>query len=718
MVADIGSMVAAVSDPREVYLEVVKCAGTLACGARAVLLFAYEHGTMFVAAEWRADGGDAAPALFSLQGDPSTWSDGIPDAAVRSKIEREHPGFRARARPLRLSTGVDLGAGCVGGVVFILDKAQDEQQPLRATCDDNLADSEALSFLCQIGPIVFGSYTKVFAASIAQRLHTSVEWASDAAETIRKATGADVVLVYHREQGQLRITGTSTGAVALRDLPIAGDSLTERCTAELRQVLIPDVENPSDPEIAHLHRDSLKRISTALEWPGIRSWYCHPVVADTRSSGVVKILTRSGGRFLDPSCVEVVTAVTAHVASEFERRFRTDMLDGLNEVSTRLSGKEGSALAKELIEEFERWAHKFIQADCHVAVIAAVSSQQASLFAANEAFDAASFEKANASELDALTTTPLQHRWRELPSFTLPDSFRSHHQLAVPISLNSNTLLRGCVLVIASNPLGRRERTATTEAAREISILLDYEQRRHLRVVEGARFRHALLGPVQGVMNQADVLNRLVKHGQVTADQLRDVAARISSEANAIGLWRDIQRLYASKEVRIVKRTQALRPIVERCVDRYREPIRVERSSQLELSFRASGSLDIPVDEPAIDLVLTNLLDNARKYCFAHTIVTVIVESLRSTVRVAVEDIGHGIPRRLETRIYQVGERLDWEDRVRSIDGTGLGLPISLALVEAHGGRLYHECTEGISTSDVNRCRVRFTMELPSRWRT
>jgi signal transduction histidine kinase len=722
-VAKLGAMVAGARDPREVYTAVVAGAGSLARAGRALLFLADEHGRLFGSAEW--SGGDSSGSqpetpFFSMRGHPALWSDGVPDD-VATRIQRDHPGFRVRPHALLLSAGSDVDPPPVGGAVFVMDRTDDRPLP---TCDDDLADHEAASFLRQVAPIVLGSHSKVFAAAIGRQLRdaspavtvdqASPNWASDIAQLIQRKTAADAVLIYQRERGELRITGASTEAQALRGLSLTRDSLTERCISTGRNVLIPDTDDRSYPEVANLRRDSMHETAVRLGWRGIRSWYCQPVVVSRLSLGAIKLLTRSGGRFLDPTCIDVVTAVAAHIEREMARHTWTDVLDGLNKLAANLSGKEGRALADDMVGELEAWAHRFIQEDCRLVLIASVYTPRASVFAASKPIDVRAFEEANSQQLDALSVSPIAER---LPTFILPDAFRRADQIAVRITLASNPLLRGCVLMIAEQPAGQQAWSAAAEAAREIALLLDYEQRTRLRIEQGARFRHALLGPVQGLMNQAGALNRLVKRGPAEPEKLREIAARVKSEANAIGLWRDIQRLYATTEVRVVPRTQALRPIVERCVERFREPLRVERSCALEIDFRSAGSLDIPIDEPAIDLVLTNLLDNARKYSFAHTTVKVTVESLRSVVRVTVEDVGHGIPPRLQERIYQVGERLDWEDRVRSIDGTGLGLPISRKIVVAHGGRLYHECDEGISVSDSNRCRVRFIIELPNRWR-
>ena len=709
--AKLGAMVAMARSTRDIHAGIVGSAGSLARAAGAVIFLAGDRGMLYGMSQWfggRSTETQHNAACFSMRSGPGSWERDVPIPVI-DRIQQAYPGYRVRRYALPLSPDAEHPPR---GVVFLMDRAEDLRL---ATCDDELAEHEASSFLRQVAPIVFGSYSKVFAASIGPRLReaspavdrASPTWASAIAQTIREAVGADAVLIYQRELGDLRVTGASTGHDTLLGMSIARDTLTQRCISERRHSFIPDITDQSDPNVGLLNLDMMNKITSTLGWSGVRSWHCQPVEVEAQSLGAIKLLTVSGGSYLDPSCVEIVTAIAAHLGVEMARHFRTDVLEGLNRVTESLSGKEGQALAAAMIQELEAWTRRFIDEDCRVVIMASVHAPHPSVFAASASIDIKSFQLENATQLATLQGP-----------FQLPDPLLRSQQLQVPIRLTGNSMLRGCLLLITEHPVGQQGRAAANDAAREIAILLDYEQRARLRAEQTARFRHALLGPVQGLMNEADEITRMIRRGNIDVEELQTIAAYIRNEANAVGKWRELQRLYASNDhVKVVLQRRPLRPLVERCVDRFREPIRVERESTLSLDFRATGSLDIPMDESAIDLVLNNLLDNARKYAFAHTTITMTVENLRSVVRITVEDIGHDIPDRLDERIYEVGERLDWEDPVRAIRGTGLGLPISRAIALAHNGRLFHECETGIS-SDPNRSRVRFILELPSGWRS
>ena len=133
-------------------------------------------------------------------------------------------------------------------------------------------------------------------------------------------------------------------------------------------------------------------------------------------------------------------------------------------------------------------------------------------------------------------------------------------------------------------------------------------------------------------------------------------------------------------------------------------------------AWRPYGQVRFAFDEEGIDLVLSNLLDNAVKYSFKETDINVglVVEQHRA--RLWVHNVGHRIPERLNEQIYKVSKRLDWDDPFRSIEGQGLGLPMAKAIVEAHGGEIRHSSRRWLKgrRKETEPYKVRFTVELPT----
>jgi PAS domain S-box-containing protein len=104
---------------------------------------------------------------------------------------------------------------------------------------------------------------------------------------------------------------------------------------------------------------------------------------------------------------------------------------------------------------------------------------------------------------------------------------------------------------------------------------------------------------------------------------------------------------------------------------------------------------DLPpvlVDPDLLERILLNLLSNAMKYSPADRLVRLAASHKDGEVLVSVADLGEGIAREDQPRIF---ERFYRPKGVRRSDSVGLGLYITRMLVEAHGGRIRVKSTPG-----------------------
>jgi signal transduction histidine kinase len=90
-------------------------------------------------------------------------------------------------------------------------------------------------------------------------------------------------------------------------------------------------------------------------------------------------------------------------------------------------------------------------------------------------------------------------------------------------------------------------------------------------------------------------------------------------------------------------------------------------------------------DQDAAIRVLTNLLDNARKYSPPDSRVHIKVAEESEMVRFSIRDEGTGIPEEERSGVFERFRRLDGGQRK---PGSGLGLYICRGLVDAHGGTI------------------------------
>jgi two-component system phosphate regulon sensor histidine kinase PhoR len=122
---------------------------------------------------------------------------------------------------------------------------------------------------------------------------------------------------------------------------------------------------------------------------------------------------------------------------------------------------------------------------------------------------------------------------------------------------------------------------------------------------------------------------------------------------------------------------------------------RVEKK-RMELVNDASDAVAL-ADRKALEHVITNLIDNAVKYCTAGCTVRVWSEPTSDGVRLLVEDDGPGIEDKHLPRLFERFYRVD-PGRSRELGGTGLGLSIVKNLVEAMSGRVSVESAPGAGT--------------------
>jgi len=100
-------------------------------------------------------------------------------------------------------------------------------------------------------------------------------------------------------------------------------------------------------------------------------------------------------------------------------------------------------------------------------------------------------------------------------------------------------------------------------------------------------------------------------------------------------------------------------------------------------------------DHHRIFQVLSNLIHNAIKFTPSGGSITVRVSVREHECVVSVADTGIGIPKRELKSIFERFRQLDASDR----RGLGLGLYISLLIVEAHGGRIWADSEPGAGTT-------------------
>lgn len=203
---------------------------------------------------------------------------------------------------------------------------------------------------------------------------------------------------------------------------------------------------------------------------------------------------------------------------------------------------------------------------------------------------------------------------------------------------------------------------------------------------------HELRGPITVIRGYLDVLAQetdLSTHPdhQVLLDRLDVSAARLSGY---VGNILNVAK-YDRRHLKLHLREDRLAGIYQTVAD------------DLSLRARAQGrslSVNLPNDLPTIAAdrnslseVMANLIDNAIKYSHegGQVIVSAAVDG--DFVKFIVQDSGIGIPSSVVSNLFTKFYRS--HRSATNVTGTGLGLYISKAIIESHGGKIGVKSVEG-----------------------
>ncbi|WP_062906405.1 sensor histidine kinase [Mycobacterium avium] len=108
-----------------------------------------------------------------------------------------------------------------------------------------------------------------------------------------------------------------------------------------------------------------------------------------------------------------------------------------------------------------------------------------------------------------------------------------------------------------------------------------------------------------------------------------------------------------------------------------------------QIGVRRTGltALNVRADATRLSQIVSNLLDNARRYTPAGGAIEIDLRAGDGAAEITVTDTGPGIPDDEREHIFDRLVRLD-AGRARDHGGAGLGLAIARALARAHGGDL------------------------------
>jgi two-component system phosphate regulon sensor histidine kinase PhoR len=201
---------------------------------------------------------------------------------------------------------------------------------------------------------------------------------------------------------------------------------------------------------------------------------------------------------------------------------------------------------------------------------------------------------------------------------------------------------------------------------------------------------HELRTPIASVKALAETLNEgAIEDPSVAKDFLSRINAEADKLAQMVQELGELSRI-ESGEAPLQKRRINIAEAIGHAVNRLRA--QADRA-ELKLDIDIPPTLpEVMADEARVEQVLVNLIHNAIKFTPSGGRISISAKAKDNDILVSVADTGIGISPDDLPRIF---ERFYKADKSRSGGGTGLGLAIAKHIVEAHGGRIWAESTEG-----------------------
>ena len=221
-----------------------------------------------------------------------------------------------------------------------------------------------------------------------------------------------------------------------------------------------------------------------------------------------------------------------------------------------------------------------------------------------------------------------------------------------------------------------------------ISTARDISERRAVERMQrefATMVGHELKNPLAALSGFAQLMRRRGTYSQRAVEAIVQQAGRLD---RIVGDLLDVSRFEAGR-LDLRRAPVDLLEVARACM----EQVQVLDPDRLPTLEAPDGPVVGYWDRGRLEQVLYNLLSNAMKYSPVDAPITVRVERAGDEACVRVMDAGPGIAPDALPRLFRRFSRL--EGAASTAPGLGLGLYISRALVEAHGGRIWAESEPG-----------------------
>ncbi|MDR6373782.1 hybrid sensor histidine kinase/response regulator [Paraburkholderia caledonica] len=244
-----------------------------------------------------------------------------------------------------------------------------------------------------------------------------------------------------------------------------------------------------------------------------------------------------------------------------------------------------------------------------------------------------------------------------------------------------------------------RERLlASEQAARQTAEEANRAKDRFL-----AMLSHELRTPLTPVLAGASVLEMIPDLPDQARSSVRMIRRNVELEARLIDDLLDLTRV-ANGKLRLSLETVDVHEVIDSVLELFRSEIQVKQQD-VHVHKDAQHHY-VLADRARLQQMLWNLIRNAAKFTPDGGHIYVRTRDERMHVQICVEDTGIGIEPEQIGKLFNAFEQGD-QNMTRQFGGLGLGLAITKALTDVHGGTV-------TAQSPGPHCGATFTITLPT----
>lgn len=237
-----------------------------------------------------------------------------------------------------------------------------------------------------------------------------------------------------------------------------------------------------------------------------------------------------------------------------------------------------------------------------------------------------------------------------------------------------------------------REQYQVAEQARERAERSDQVKSAFL-----ASMSHELRTPLNAIINFTKFVSKGTV-GPVTPEQVEMLDEVIDSAKHLLNLINDVldmSKIEAGSLTLFIEDNVDLKAILNSALNTGKA---LARDKTLTLDLLMAE--DLPAlrgDRQRILQVLLNVISNAVKFTEAGSVLIKAQKHDEAEVMLEITDTGPGIAKEDQEAVFEAFKQTS--TGLRQAGGTGLGMPITKSLIEAHGGRIWLSSTVGKGTS-------------------